>query len=56
MTTATVSVDRVRPPVLMALGRRPVVTPGVGRFRSGDVVDLWTGNVRTQGLAASESG
>jgi len=42
--TTTVSVNRMGPSVLVALGRRPVVTPGAaGRFRSWEVVELLAG-------------
>jgi len=55
VVTATVPVNRMGPPALVALGRGPVVTPGAaGWFRSGDVVELLAagGVIRTQRLAA----
>ena len=56
MTTAAVSVNGMRrPPVLVTLGRRPVV-PGVGWVGSGDVVHLLgRGQIGPHGLAASTS-
>ena len=54
-TAATVSVDGMGPSVLAALGRRPAVTPGVGRFGSGNMVDLLAGIMRSHRLAVSES-
>jgi len=36
-------------------GRRPVVTPGVGRVRRGDVVDLGAARVVSHRLATSKS-
>ena len=52
MTTATVFVCGMRPPVLVTFRRRPVVS-GVGWVGSGDVVHLLAGKVRPHGLAAS---
>jgi hypothetical protein len=54
VTAATVSVGGMRPFVLVAFGRRPVV-PGVRRVGSGDMVELLAGKIRPQGLAASTS-
>lgn len=52
MTTATVFVCGMRPPVLVTFRRRPVVS-GVGWVGSGDVVHLLAGKIRPHGLAAS---
>jgi hypothetical protein len=54
-TTATVSVNRTGPSVLVALRRRPVVAPGAVRLRRGEVVDLLAGVMRAHGLAAWET-
>ena len=51
VVTTAVSVGRTRPSVFAALGRRPVVAPGAGSLRRGDVVDL-TGVVSPHGWAA----
>jgi len=44
MTTTTVSVGGMRPSVLVTLGRRPVA-PGVGRFRSCNMIELLAGRI-----------
>lgn len=55
-TAATaVSVGGMGPSVVATLGRRPVVTPGVGWVGSGYVVDWLAGKIGPQRLVASKS-
>ena len=56
MTTTAVSVGGMGPFVVATLGRRPVVTPGVGRVGSGYMVDWLTGKIGPERLAASNTG
>ena len=52
VTAAAVSVGGMGSSVLATLGRGPVVTPGAGRLRGGDVEDLLAGVVRPHRLVA----
>lgn len=56
MTTTAVSVCRMGSSMLPTLGRRPVVTPGMGRLGSSDVVDLLAWIMRPHRMAASYTG